>query len=62
MKTTLKFEEPEKSIYRDYSNFSSGCFKDDFDDDVQHLSGKSRLQRFRKKTIDTLNKRGRSFC
>ena len=49
MKTTLKFEEPKKSIYRDYSNFSSGCFKDDFDDDVQHLSGKSRLQRFRKK-------------
>ena len=34
MKTTLKFEEPKKSIYRDYSNFSSECFKDDFDDGV----------------------------
>ena len=34
MKTTLRFEEPKKSIYRDYSNFSSECFKDDFDDGV----------------------------
>ena len=37
MKTTLKFEEPKKSIYRDYSSFSSECFKDDFDDGVQYV-------------------------
>ena len=30
MKTTFKPEEPKKFINRDYSNFSSECFKDNF--------------------------------
>ena len=30
MKTTFKSEEPKKLIYRDYSNFSAECFKNDF--------------------------------
>ena len=30
MKITFKSEESKKLIYRDYSNFSSECFKGDF--------------------------------
>ena len=30
MKTTFNSEEPRKLTYRDYSNFSSECFKDNF--------------------------------
>ena len=30
MKTTFKSKEPKKLIYRDYSNLSSECLKDDF--------------------------------
>ena len=30
VKRTFKSEEPKKLVYRDYSNFSYKCFKDDF--------------------------------
>ena len=54
MKTTFKSEELKKLSYRDYSNFSSECFKDDY---VQYLSGKKHnYSDFDKKFIDTLNK------
>ena len=47
MKTTFKSEEPKKLIYRDYSNFSSECFKDDF---------MSSICQEKHDFIDTLNK------
>ena len=54
MKTTFKSEEPQKLIYRDYSNFSSECFKDDFMSSIcqerQDYSG------FEKKFVAALNK------
>ena len=45
VKTTFKSEETKKLIYRDYSNFSTECFKDEHD-----------YSDFEKKFIDTLNK------
>ena len=44
MKTTFKSEEPKKLIYRDYSNFSSECFKDDFMSSI--CQEKTQLLRF----------------
>ena len=54
MKTTFKSEEPKKLIYRDYSNFSSECFKDDFMSSI--CQEKHDYSDFEKKFIDTLNK------
>ena len=52
METT--FEEPKKIIYRDYSNISSECFKDDFM--YRICQEKHDYSDFEKKFIDTLNK------
>ena len=54
MKTTFKSEEPKKWIYRDYSNFSSECFKNDFMSSI--YQEKHDYSDFEKKIIDTLNK------
>ena len=54
MKTTFKSEEPKNLIYRDYSNFSSECFKDDFM--ISICQEKYDYSDFEKKFIDTLNK------
>ena len=54
MKTTFKSEEPKKLIYRDYSNFSTECFKDDFMSSI--CQEKHDYLDFKKKFIDTLNK------
>ena len=54
MKTTFKFEEAKKLIYRDYSNFSTECFKDDFMSSI--CQKKHDYSDFEKKFIDTLNK------
>ena len=54
MKTTFKSEEPKKLIYRDYLNFSTECFKDDFMSSI--FQGKHDYSDFEKKFIDTLNK------
>ena len=54
IKTTFKSEEPKKSIYRDYSNFSSECFKDDFMFSI--CQEKDDYSDFEKEFIDTLNK------
>ena len=56
IKTTFKSEEPKKSIYRDYSNFSSECFKDDFMSSI--CQEKHDYSDFEKKFVDTLNKHG----
>ena len=50
MKTTLKSEEPKKFIYRDYSNFSSECVKDDFMSNI--CQEKHDYSYFEKKFID----------
>ena len=54
MKTTFKSEEPTKLIYRDYSNFSTECFKDDFMSSI--CQEKHNYSDFEKKFIGTLNK------
>ena len=54
MKTTFKSEEPENLIYRDYSNFSSECFKDNFMSSI--CQEKHDYSDFEKKFIYTLNK------
>ena len=54
MKTTFKSEEPKKLIYRDYSNFSTECFKDDFMSSI--CQEKHNNSDFEKKFIGTLNK------
>ena len=54
MKTTFKSEEPKKLLYRDYSNFSSECFKDDFMPSV--CKEKHDYSNFEIKFIVTLNK------
>ena len=51
MKTTFKSEEPKKLIYRDYSNFSTECFKDDFMSSI--CQEKHDYSDFEKKFIDT---------
>ena len=54
IKTTFKSEEPKKLIYRDYSHFSTECFKDDFMSSI--CQGKHDYSDFEKTFIDTLNK------
>ena len=54
MKTTFKSEEPKKLIYRDYSNFSTECFKDDFMSII--CQEKHDYSDFEKTFIDILNK------
>ena len=54
MKTTFRSEKPKKLIYRDYSNFSSECFKDDFMSSI--CQKKHDYSDFEKKFIVTLNK------
>ena len=54
MKTTFKSEEPKKLIYRDYSNVSTECFKDDFMSST--CQEKHDYSDFEKKFIDTFNK------
>ena len=54
MKTTFKSEEPKKLIYRDYSNFSSECSKDDFMYSI--CQEKHDYSDFEKTFITTLNK------
>ena len=54
IKTKFKSEEPKKLIYRDYSNFSTECFKDDFMSSI--CQEKHDYSDFEKKFIDTLNK------
>ena len=54
MKTTFKSEEHKKLIYRDYSNFSSKFFKDDFMSNI--CQEKHDYSDFEKKITDTLNK------
>ena len=54
MKTTFKSEEPEKLIYRAYSNFSSEFLKDDFMFSI--CQEKHNYSDLEKKFIDTLNK------
>ena len=53
METTFISEEPEKLIYRDYSNFSTVCFKDDFMSSI--CQENHDYSDFEKKFIDTLN-------
>ena len=53
-KTTFRSEEPEKLIYRDYSNFSLECFKDDFMSST--CQEKHDYSDFEKKFIATFNK------
>ena len=45
MKTTVKSEEPKQLIYRDYSNFSCECFKDDF------MSSKNMITQISRKSL-----------
>ena len=52
MKTTFKSEEPKKSIYCDYSNFSSEFFVDDFMSSI--CQEKHDYSDFEKKFIGTL--------
>ena len=47
-------KKPNKLIYRDYSNFSTECFKDDFISSI--CQEKHDYSDFEKKFIDTLNK------
>ena len=54
IKTTFKSEETKKLIYRDYSNFSAECFKDDFMFSI--CQEKHDYSDFEKKFIDTLDK------
>ena len=54
MKTTFKSEEPKILIYRDYSNFSTKCFKDGFMSSI--CQEKQDYSDFEKKFVDTLNK------
>ena len=53
IKTTFKSEEQKKS-YRDYSNFSSECLKDDFMSSI--CQEKNDYLDFGKKIVGTLNK------
>ena len=53
MKTMFKSQEPKKLIYRDYSNFSSECFKDGFMPSI--CQEKHDYSDFEEKFIDTLN-------
>ena len=52
MKITFKSEESKKLIYRDYSNFSSECFKGDFVPSI--CQEKHNYSDFKKKFIATL--------
>ena len=52
MKTTFKSEEPKKSIYCDYSNFSFEFFEDDFMSSI--CQEKHDYSDFEKKFTDTL--------
>ena len=52
MKTTFKSEEPKKSIYCDYSNFSSEFFVDDFMSSI--CQEKHDYSDFEKKFVGTL--------
>ena len=54
MKTTFRSEDAEKLIYRDYSNFSLECFKDDFMSST--CQEKQDYSDFEKKFIATFNK------
>ena len=54
MKTTFKSEESKTLIYREYSNFSTECFKDDFMPSI--CQEKHDYSDFEKKVIDKLNK------
>ena len=54
MKTKFRSEEPEKLIYRDYSNFFLECFKDDFMSST--CQEKHDYSDFEKKFIATVNK------
>ena len=53
MKTTFKSEEPKKLIYREKSNFSCQCFKDDIMSSI--CQEKRDYSDFEKKFVDTLN-------
>ena len=54
MKATFKSEKPKQLIYRDYSNFSSECFNDDFMSRI--CQEKHDYSDFEKKFMATLNK------
>ena len=54
MKTTFESKELKKLIYRDYSNFSTKCFKDDFMSSI--CQEKHDYSDFEKMFIDTPNK------
>ena len=54
MKTTFKFEEPRKLIYRKYSNFSQKDFQSDLLLNI--ADGKNNCLEFEKNLLKTLNK------
>ena len=54
MKTTFKCEEPKKSIYRNYSNFSQKDFQSDLMLNVRE--GKKNYLEFEKNFVETLDK------
>ena len=54
MKITFRFEEPKKSIYRNYSNFSQKDFQSDLMLNIRE--GKKNYLEFEKNFVETLDK------